>query len=97
MPAWVYAGLISVAIFLAGWIIVGVISAIKAITRLNTTMEFISPALTNVSASVKDLGIVVNRLIAQVAVLESATTQIPEMREAIARLETGLAGLNERF
>lgn len=90
---WAFGGLIALGIFLIG----GLVAAVRAITRLTTTMEFISPALSNVSVSVKDLGIIVNKLVGQVAVLESAATQIPELREAVARLERDIAVLSDKY
>ena len=93
MGTWAFGGAIAATIFVIG----GLIALVRSITRFTTTLEFLVPALSDVSKSVKDLGTTVNKLVLQVAVLETAATQIPELREAVGRLERDLAVLNDKY
>ena len=92
-PTWAFGGIVTIFLFIMG----GIIAGVRAVTKLNSTIEYLAPGLQTVSASVSDLSVSVNHLITKVAVLESVAVRIPELSEAIARLEKDIAVLSEKY
>lgn len=92
-PVWAFSGLVAVAIFILG----GVIAGVRAITKLNSTIEYLGPDLVKVSASVTALSTSVNTLITKVAILETVAIKIPELAESVSRLEKDVAVLSEKY
>ena len=92
-PVWAFSGLVAVALFILG----GVIAGVRAITKLNTTIEYLGPDLAHVSASVNALSAAVNTLITKVALLEAIAVKIPALSDSVGKLERDIAVLSEKY
>lgn len=90
---WAFSGGVAIFLFIMG----GLIAGVKAITKLNSTIEYLGPDLAKVSVSVSALSVSVNHLITKVAVLESIAVKIPELADSVAQLEKDVAILSEKY
>ena len=92
-PVWAFGGLVALGIFIVG----GVLAGVRAITKLNTTIEYLGPDLAQVSSSVNALSVAVNTLITKVALLEAIAVKIPALSDSVGRLERDIAILSEKY